>query len=130
MNIEQSQIDKFAAVYAEAVLTFLDSREPQWITWDGISHRFEFASIELDEPVLPVMLVVDENWERLLGDVGEITDPDSEHYDMEALRNAIVHLLAEEGLGERILKTYLERLEQGEEEDAANDSGGDEDSEP
>lgn len=109
-RIEPTQIRKFAAVYAEAVLTFLDSREAQWVMWDGHSHRFDFASVELDEPQALALLFIDAAWEKQVGDVGEITDPDSPHYDMDALRAAIEHQLVEEGVGERILKAFLERL--------------------
>ena len=109
--IEPTQIEKFAAVFAEAVLTWLDSREAQWVTWDGYSHRFEFSSIELDEPIAPVMLIVDDNWEKLCGEISEVTDPDSSHFDIEALRNALEDQLINEGAGERILKMHLKRLE-------------------
>ncbi|MGH8457226.1 MAG: hypothetical protein ACRETW_09920 [Stenotrophobium sp.] len=109
--MEQTLIHKFAAVYAEAVLTFLDSREPQWVLWDGVSNRFDFMSMDLDEPELPALLTIAENWQKQTGDVDEITDPDDEHYDVEALRNAIEHQLANEGAGERILKDFVERLE-------------------
>jgi hypothetical protein len=110
MDVELSQIEKFAAVCAEAVLTFLDSGEPQWVTWDGHSHRFDFVSVELDPPAVPVVLSIDEAWDQI-GDIGEVTDPDSEHFDPEALRQALEHLLINEGVGERILKRFLARLE-------------------
>lgn len=119
MSIEQSHIDKFAAVYAEAVLTFLDSHEAQWLMWDGHSHRFDFSSVEMDEPALPVMLHVDAAWNAVL-QVDEITDPEHQHFDVEALRNAIEKALTDEGFGERLLKGFQERLEkiaEGEDED-------------
>ena len=112
IQLEQTQVAKFAAVFAEAVLTFLDSGEAQWLTWDGHSHRFDFASVEMDEPQQLVLLHVDAGWEQLTGEVGEVTDPDHSHFDLEALRNAIEHQLTEEGAGEKILKTFLKRLEQ------------------
>lgn len=110
MSIEQSHIDKFAAVYAEAVLTFLDSREAQWLMWDGHSHRFDFASVEMDEPALPVMLHVDAAWNEVMN-VDEITDPDNPHFDIDALRNAIEKTLTDEGFAERLLKGFQERLQ-------------------
>ncbi|HSW13394.1 MAG TPA: hypothetical protein VLI06_11180 [Solimonas sp.] len=115
MDIEQSHVEKFAAVCAEAILTFLDSGEPQWVTWDGHSHRFDFLSVELDPPIIPVVLSIEEGWDQI-GDFGEITDPSHEHFDPEALRDAILQLLTEEGLGERLLKRFLTRLEKLEEE--------------
>lgn len=108
--IEQSHIDKFAAVYAEAVLTFLDSREAQWVLWDGHSHRFDFASVEMDEPTIPVMLHVDAAWNEVMN-VDEITDPDNPHFDIDALRNAIEKAITDEGFGERLLKGFQERLQ-------------------
>jgi len=129
VEIEQSQVEKFAAVCAEAILTFIDSREPQWITWDGQSHRFDFQSVELDPPLLPAVLSIDEAWDQI-GDIGEITDPEHEHFDPEALRDAILHLLTEEGVGERMLKRFLARLEklaEGlEDEDSGDDAEPDE----
>ncbi|HUP92968.1 MAG TPA: hypothetical protein VM074_12040 [Solimonas sp.] len=109
--IEQSHIQKFAAVYAEAVLTFLDSGEAQWLAWDGHSHRFDFASVEMDEPQVPVMLFVDAGWTQVLGDIGEVIDPESPHFDIDALRAAIEEQIADEGFGERLLKGFQERLE-------------------
>ena len=123
MSLETTQIAKFSAVFAEAVLTWLDSGEPQWLTWDGHSHRFDFSSIELDEPLLPVMLIIDEHWEKLCGEIGEVTDPESSHFDMEALRVAIEEQLIEEGAGERILKMHLKRLEQLAEDGEPEDDG-------
>jgi hypothetical protein len=111
ITIEPTQIQKFAAVFAEAVLTWLDSKEPQWLTWDGYSHRFDFSSIELDEPIMPVMLIIDDNWEKLSGEISEVTDPESSHFDTDALRAAIEEQLIDEGAGERILKMHLKRLE-------------------
>lgn len=108
--IEQSHIDKFAAVYAEAVLTFIDSREAQWVMWDGHSHRFDFASVEMDDPELPVMCHIDAAWNDVIG-VEEIVDPEHQHFDMDALRNAIEKTLTDEGFGERLLKGFQERLQ-------------------
>lgn len=108
--IEQSHIEKFAAIYAEAVLTFIDSREAQWVLWDGHSHRFDFMSVEMDEPTLPVMLHVDAAWNEIL-QVDEITDADHAHFDMDTLRNAIETAITDEGFGERLLKGFQERLE-------------------
>lgn len=125
-DVEQSLVEKFAAVCAEAILTYLDSGEPQWVIWDGHSHRFDFLSVELDPPVTPVVLSIDEGWDQI-GDFGEITDPAHEHYDADALRNAIEHLLTEEGVGERILKRFLARLEKLEEE---QEDDSDRDDEP
>lgn len=115
MDIEQSQVEKFAAVCAEAILTFLDTGEPQWVTWDGFSHRFDFVSVELDPPAMPVVLSIEEGWDQI-GDLGEITDPTHEHFDPDALRHAIEQLLVDEGVGERILKRFLEKLDQLEDE--------------
>jgi len=120
-TIEPTQIAKFSAVFAEAVLTWLDSNEPQWLTWDGHSHRFDFSSIELDEPIMPVMLIVDGNWEKLCGEVNEMTDPESPHFDVEALRNDVEDILVNEGAGERILKMHLKRLEKLAEESELED---------
>lgn len=112
IQIEASQVRKFAAVYAEAVLTWLDSSESQWLTWDGHSHRFDFISVERDpdDAGQLIVLTIGENWQRQLGDLDELTDPEHEHFDADALRNAIEHQLIEEGLGERILKGYLEQV--------------------
>jgi hypothetical protein len=109
--IDDSHIKKFAAVYAEAVLTFLDSREEQWLTWDGHSHAFDFGSIEMDTPPVPVMLFVDSDWLKVVGDVGEITDPESPDFDADSLRSAIEAQIADEGFGERLLRTFQERLD-------------------
>jgi hypothetical protein len=122
MKIEHTQIEKFAAVFAEAVLTWLDSQTPQWLTWDGHSNRFEFSSIELDEPIMPVMLIVDDNWEKLSGDVNAVTDPESPQFNTESLRAAIEHQLVDEGAGERIFKAHHKRLEKLAEEAGEDDS--------
>jgi hypothetical protein len=132
VRIEPSQISKFAAVYAEAVLTYLDAREAQWITWDGVSHRFDFISTEMDTPNMLILMTVDERWASHCGDVDELSDPEHPHFDPEALRGAIEHQLVEEGIGERILKTFLQRLdalqeaEAEEAEDRARDEEPDE----
>ncbi|MES2490294.1 MAG: hypothetical protein V4607_10920, partial [Pseudomonadota bacterium] len=83
------RMQKFASVYAEAVLTFLDSGEAQWLLWDGYSSRFDFMSVDLDEPPALALLSIDAAWEKQTGEVNEITDPAHEHFDMDALRNAI-----------------------------------------
>ena len=126
--IDDSHIKKFAAVYAEAVLTFLDTREEQWLIWDGRSLNFDFGSIDLDPPPVPVMLFVDADWTKVLGDTGEIDDPEAPDFDADALRSAIETQIADEGFGERLLRTFqerLEKLESGEldedEEDADED---------
>lgn len=112
IQIEETQVRKFAAVYAEAVLTWLDSGEAQWLTWDGHSHRFDFISVERDpdDQGQLIVLTIAELWQRQLGDLDEITDPEHEHFDPDTLRNAIEHQLIEEGLGERILKGYLAQV--------------------
>lgn len=112
IDIEATQIAKFSAVYAEGVLTWLDSGEAQWITWDGHSHRFDAVSVEreLDDPGQLIVLTIGEHWQQALGDLEELTDPEHTHFDAEALRAAIEHQLIEEGLGERILKGYLRQL--------------------
>lgn len=125
--IEHSHVDKFAAVFAEAILTFLDSGEMQWLAWDGHSLRFDFGSTELDPPAIPVMLFVDEHWDKLVGDVGEVTDPESPHFDSAALRKGIEMQIAQEGFGERLLLGFqqrLARLESGEDEDGDEDVRG------
>lgn len=123
-RIAHTQIAKFAAVYAEAVLTWLDAREPQALLWDGVSHSFDFRSLDLDAPGIPVITVIEEHWERLIGEVDEIIDPESEHFDAEALRQEIEHRVSEEGYGERILKTFLTRLEKLAELAAEEDESG------
>ena len=112
MKIEPTKIQKFAAVFAEAVLTYLDSGEAQWLLWDGVSNRFDFMSVDLDEPPALALLAIDESWGKLTGDVNEIIDPEHEHFDIDALRNAIEHQLTEEGYGERVLKGILTRIKQ------------------
>jgi hypothetical protein len=112
MAIDTHKIAKFAAVYAEAVLTFLDSGEAQWLLWDGVSNRFDFMSVDLDEPPSLALLAIDAGWPQQVGDVAEITDPEHEHYDVDALRAAIEHQIVEEGYGERILKGILARIRQ------------------
>jgi len=109
--IEHSHIQKFAAVIAEAVLTYLDSGEPQWVTWDGYSHRFDFTVFSLDAGDTPAMLMIDENWPKAVGDVAEIIDPEHPEFDIDALRNAIEAQIMDEGYGERLLKVFQERLE-------------------
>lgn len=111
-DIEESQVRKFAAVYAEAVLTWIDSQEEQWVTWDGLSHRFDFISVarDNDDPSQLIVLTVNEHWQRQIGDIDEISDPEHAYFDTEALRNAIEYQLTEEGVAERILKGYLEQL--------------------
>lgn len=130
--IESSHLDKFAAVYAEAVLTFLDSGEAQWVTWDGYSQRFDLCSVERDDPSMPAMLLVDAGWTQLIGEVPEIIDPESPDFDIDALRNAIEAQILNEGYGERLLKGFQERLERirrgdfGDEEDQAGSEPDDE----
>jgi len=109
---ESTILQKLGAVYAEAVLTFLDSGEAQWVTWDGVSHRFDFSSVELDEPRLPPLTFVDANWPKIVGDVAEIIDPDSPNFDADALRNAIETQIIDEGYGERLVKAYLIRIKE------------------
>lgn len=122
MAVDNTKIEKFAAVYAEAVLTWLDSGEPQALLWDGHSHRFDFRSLDMDAPGVPVITVIEEHWERLIGGVDENTDPESSKFDADALRVEIEHQLTQEGFGERILKTFLLRLEQIAEAAAEDDS--------
>lgn len=111
-RLEHSLIAKFAAVYAEALLTFLDSGEEQWLTWDGHSHRFDFCSVErdVDDPSQLIVLTVNEHWARQIGEVDEISDPEHDHFDAEALRAAVEHQMVEEGVGERLLQGYLRQL--------------------
>ncbi len=125
--IDDSHIKKFSAVYAEAVLTYLDSREEQWLTWDGQSHNFDFGSVEMDPPGVKVMLFVNDDWTKVLGDVGEITDPESPDFDADALRNAIEAQIADEGFGERLLRVFQERLEKLEAGEIDEDDPDDED---
>lgn len=107
------QLRRFGAVYAEAVLTYLDSGEAQWLLWDPEADIFDFASIELDQPSLPILLFVDESWTHLC-EVDAVTDPQSPQFDADRLRTAVETLIAEEGLGERILKKYLEQRAEAE----------------
>ena len=120
--VEHSHIEKFGAVYAEAVLTWLDSQEPQALLWDGVSHRFDFRSLDMEAPDVPVITVIDEHWERLIGGVDEVMDPESPNFDADALRVEIEHQITEEGFGERILKTFLLRLAQMAEAAAEDDN--------
>jgi hypothetical protein len=122
-DFSEPTLRKFAAVYAEAVLTFLDSGEAQWVLWDDAADFFDFASVELDQPDLPILLFVDASWQRLC-DVDAVTDPESAQYSASALRAAIETQIADEGLGERILKKYLERRESGDDEDEEEDESG------
>ena len=124
--IDDNHIRKFAAVYAEAVLTFLDSHEEQWLTWDGHSLAFDFGSIEMEPPAVPVMLIVDHDWTKVLGDVGEITDPESPDFDTDALRNAVEAQIADEGFGERLLRTFQERLDKIQSGEPLDEDEGDE----
>jgi len=109
--IDEEHVKRFAAVYAEAALTFLDTREPQWLAWDGQSHAFDFGSTEMDAPPIPVLLLVDENWTKVIGEVAAATDPESPDFDVDALRAAIVAQIDGEGFGERLLLRFQERLE-------------------
>jgi hypothetical protein len=122
--IEEAHIKKFGAVYAEAVLTFLDSGEAQWLTWDGHSLAFDFGSIELDPPPVPVMLYVDADWTKVVGEVGESIDPESPDFDADALREAVEAQVADEGFGERLLLRFQERLEKFEAGELDEDEGG------
>lgn len=124
-EFSEGALRKFAAVYAEAVLTYLDTREAQWVLWDENSNFFDFASVALDQPALPILLFVDESWARLC-DVDAVSDPESKQFDAELLRAAIETQIADEGLGERILKKYLERREQQleDDEDAGDENDG------
>lgn len=118
--IDDRFVQKFAAVYAEAVLTFIDSGEAQWLTWDGTSLNFDFASVELDAPRGPIMTFVDAAWEKVVGDLDAATDPDDPDFDLDALRRAIEFHMTDQGYGERLLKGYQERLarlEAGEDEE-------------
>src|ERR1043166_6418635 len=109
--IDEEHVKRFAAVYAEAALTFLETREPQWLAWDGQSHAFDFGSTEMDAPPIPVLLVVDEHWTQLIGEVSAAIDPESPDFDADDLRDAIASQLADEGFGERLLRRFQERLE-------------------
>ncbi|HEX4872588.1 MAG TPA: hypothetical protein VFV27_09765 [Nevskiaceae bacterium] len=109
--ISERQIERFAAVYAEAVLTFLDAGEAQWLLWDGESEDFDFQSVELDPPQTPVMAFVDASWTQVIGEVDVPADPDHPRYDAEALRAAVMLQLTDEGYAERLLKGFQERLQ-------------------
>ena len=82
--------------------------EAQWVLWDEPADLFDFASVEMDQPSLPILLFVDESWPRLC-EVDAVIEPESPQFDAGKLRTAIETQIADEGLGERILKTYLER---------------------
>ena len=120
--IDEEHVKRFATIYGEAVLTFLETHEPQWLAWDGQSHTFDFGSTEMDAPPIPVLLVVDEDWTKVIGEVGAPTDPESPDFDPEELRDAIVAQIDGEGFGERLLRHFQERLEKI--------ASGDEDEEP
>lgn len=109
--IDDALVDKFSAVYADAVLTYLETGEPQFVTWDGQSSWFDYASVLLGTPRQPVMLAVDEGWIQVVGDLPAEADPQSERFDEDELREAIVHQLALEGYGERLLAGFQKRLE-------------------
>ena len=109
--IDEEHVKRFATVYAEATLTFLETREAQWLAWDGQSHAFDFGSTEMDAPPIPVLLLVDEDWSKVIGEVAAITDPDSPAFDADTLRDAIVAQIDDEGFGERLLRGFQERLE-------------------
>lgn len=115
-EFSEATLRKFAAVYAEAVLTYLDSGEAQWVLWDETADLFDFASVELDQPSLPILLFVDESWSRLC-EVDAVIDPEERGFDAGLLREAIETQIADEGLGERILRKWLERRAEQEEED-------------
>jgi len=115
---EDLDVDKFAAVYAEAVLTFLDSGEPQALTWDGASSDFDFCAVGMEDRMrAPVMLVVDEQWERAVGELPVSTDVEAPDFDADALREAVEAQIADEGYGERLLKRFQEKLEGYDDED-------------
>jgi hypothetical protein len=109
--IDEEHVKRFATVYAEAALTFLETHETQWLAWDGESHTFDFGSTEMEAPPIPVMLLVDEDWTKVIGEVAAGTDPESPDFDPDALRDAIVTQLDGEGFGERLLRRFQERLE-------------------
>ncbi len=125
--IDEEHVKRFAAVYAEAALTFLDTREAQWLAWDGQSHAFDFGSTEMDAPAIPVLLLVDEDWTKVIGEVGVVTDLESPDFDADALRGAILAQIDGEGFGERLLLGFQERLEKiasghEDEEDEGNEA--------
>jgi len=133
--VDEEHVARFAAVYAEAALTFLETREAQWIAWDGQSHAFDFGSTEMDAPPIPAILLVDEDWTKVIGEVAAVTDPESPDFDADELRDAIVAQIDSEGFGERLLLGFQERLEkmisgddvEEQEEDEADDDDGDKD---
>lgn len=127
--IDEEHVARFAAVYAEAALTFLETREAQWIAWDGQSHAFDFGSTEMDAPPIPAILLVDEDWTKVIGEVAAVTDPESADFDADELRDAIVAQIDSEGFGERLLLGFQERLEKmisGEEADEQEENETDE----
>lgn len=119
-EITEATLSKFSAVYAEAVLTFLDSGEAQWVLWDRKRDTFDFSSIELDQPLLPVLLFVDASWTRVV-EPDAVHDPERADYDPEALRSAIEHELLNEGIAERALKKYSERMDNSDEDEEAEE---------
>ncbi|HZP12653.1 MAG TPA: hypothetical protein VFB36_09555 [Nevskiaceae bacterium] len=131
--IDEAHIQRFAAVYAEAALTFLETREAQWLAWDGQSHAFDFGSTEMDAPPIPAILLVDEHWTQVIGEVAATTDPESPDFDADALRSAIVAQIESEGFGERLLLGFQERLDKlasgDEDEEDDEDSDPDQDAE-
>jgi hypothetical protein len=68
------------------------------------------------------MLIVDDNWEKLSGEVNAVTDTESAQYNTENLRVAIEHQLVDEGAGERIFKAHQKRLEKLAEDAGEDDS--------
>ena len=110
--VDEEHVKRFAAVYAEAALTYLDTREVQWLAWDGQSHVFDFGSTEMDAPPIPVILLIDENWTKVIGEVAAAMDPEAPEFDADELRDAIVEQIDGEGFGERLLVRFQERLEQ------------------
>ena len=128
--IDEEHVKRFAAVYAEAALTFLDTHEAQWLAWDGQSHTFDFGSTEMDTPPIPVLLFVDENWTKVIGEVAAVTDPESPDFDVDELRDAISTQLLDDGFGERLLQKFQERLEKiasGEEDEEEDEEEREED---
>lgn len=114
--ITEQHVERFSEIYAEAVLTFLDSGDAQWLTWDGLSLDFDFQSVELDPPTNPVMLFVDASWTQVIGDVDAVTDPEADEFEPFALRDAIVAQISGEGYAERLLIGFQERLAKLEED--------------
>ena len=131
--IDEEHVKRFAAVYAEAALTFLETHEAQWLAWDGQSHVFDFGSTEMDAPPIPAILLVDENWTRVIGEVAAVTDLESPDFDADALRDAIVAQIDSEGFGERLLLGFQARLDkmasgnedEEQEENEGEDADGD-----